>query len=333
MTNLVSIDNQQNNQNNLRSYSLEDLFVKFFSSIRISEETYRMYKYSLDCFFKWLKEKKVNTPAEEHIIKYLDSEHFNKNKSENSVNFGKPVTSATQAMYMAAIRRFFKWLNVKKVYPNITEGIEILKEKNDGGYTRKALQKHEVRLLLDTIDTTKITGIRDYAIISLMAGTGIREIEVYRSNIEDIKMSNSDIVNNKGNVLFFIQRKRKKQKEGFVVLTDNALPHIQNYLSYRKQIESSDPLFITHGNKSKGKRLSIKSIQDMIYERIKQAGIKRPGICGHSLRHFFGTQLIEKGVPIKKIQLAFGHSNQSTTEIYTKDIDRLTDPVEKQIEF
>lgn len=333
MTNLIPIDNQQNNQNDLRTYSLEDLFVKFFSSIRISEETYRMYKYSLDCFFKWLKDKKINTPTEEHIIEYIDSEHFNKNKSENSVNFGKPVASATQAMYMAAIRRFFKWLNVKKVYPNITDGIEVLKEKNDGGYTRKALQKHEVRLLLNTIDITKITGIRDYAIISLMAGTGIREIEVYRSNIEDIKMNNNDIINNKGNVLFFIQRKRKKQKEGYVVLTDNTLPPIQNYLSYRKQINPVDPLFVTHGNKSRGKRMSVKSIQDMIYTRIKQAGIKRPGICGHSLRHFFGTQLIERGVPIKKIQLAFGHSNQSTTEIYTKDIDRLTNPVEAQIEF
>ena len=71
----------------------------------------------------------------------------------------------------------------------------------------------------------------------------------------------------------------------------------------------------------------------MIYERMKQSGIKRPGICGHSIRHFFGTQLTEKGVPIKKIQLALGHSNQSTTEIYTKDIDRLTNPVEEQIEF
>lgn len=332
MTNLVPIDNQQNNQNDLRSYSLEDLFVKFFSSVRISKETYRMYKYSLNCFFGWLKDKKINTPTEEHIIEYIDSDYFNKNKSKNSVSFGKPVTSATQAMYMAAIRRFFKWLNTKKVYLNITEGIEILKERNEGGYARKALLKHEVRLLLDTIDTTKITGIRDYAIISLMAGTGIREIEVHRSNIEDIKIKGNDIINNKGNVLFFIQRKRKKQKEGFVVLTNNALPHIQNYLSYRKT-EPFDPLFVTHGNKSKNKRLSIKSIQDMLYERMKQSGIKRPGICGHSLRHFFGTQLMEKGVPIKKIQLAFGHSNQITTEIYTKDIDRLSDPVEKQIEF
>lgn len=333
MTNLIPIDNQQNNQNDLKSYSLEDLLLKFFNSIRISEETYRMYKYSLDCFFKWLKDKKINTPMEEHIIEYINSDHFNKNKSENSVNFSKPVASATQAMYMAAIRRFFKWLNAKKVYPNITEGIEVLKEKSDGGYTRKALQKHEVRLLLDTIDTAKITGIRDYAIISLMAGTGIREIEVHRSNIEDIKMSNDDITNNKGNVLFFIQRKRKQKKEGYVVLTNNALPYIQNYLSYRNQIEPSEPLFITHGNKSKGRRMSIKSIQDMIYERMKQSGIKRPGICGHSLRHFFGNQLTEKGVPIKKIQLALGHSNQATTEIYTKDIDRLTDPVEEQIEF
>ena len=332
MTNLIPIDNQQNNKNDLRSYSLEDLLLKFFSSIRISEETYRMYKYSLDCFFKWLKDENVNTPTEEHIIKYIDSDHFNKNKSENSVNFGKPVASATQAMYMAAIRRFFKWLNVKKVYPDITDGIEVLKEKSDGGYTRKALQKHEVRLLLDTIDATKITGIRDYAIISLMAGTGIREIEVHRSNIEDIKMNDNDIMNNKGNVLFFIQRKRKKQKEGYVVLTNNALPHIQNYLSYRK-VEPPDPLFITHGNKSKGKRMSIKSIQDMIYERMKQSGIKRPDTCGHSIRHFFGNQLTEKGVPIKKIQLALGHSNQATTEIYTKDIDRLTDPIERQIEF
>lgn len=333
MTNLIPIDTQRNNQNDLKSYSLEDLFVKFFSSIRISEETYRMYKYSLDCFFKWLKEKKINTPTEEHIIEYINSERFNKNKAENSVNFGKPVASATQAMYMAAIRRFFKWINIKKVYPDITDGIEILKEKSDGGYTRKALQKHEVRLLLDTIDTTKITGIRDYAIISLMAGTGIREVEVYRSNIEDIKMSDNDMANNKGNVLLAVQRKRKKKKEGYVVLTDNALPHIQNYLSCRKQIEPSDSLFVTHGNKSKNKRMSIKSIQDMIYERMKQSGIKRPGICGHSLRHFFGNQLTEKGVPIKKIQLALGHSNQATTEIYTKDIDRLTNPVEEQIEF
>lgn len=330
MTNLIPIDNQQNNQNNFRLYSLEDIFIKFFSSIRISQETYRMYKYSLECFFKWLQNKNITNPLEEHIIEYINSDHFNNNKLEYKK--GHKTTSATQALYMAAIRRFFKWLYDKKIYQNITNGIEILKERSEG-HVRKPLQKHEVRLLLDSINTVKITGLRDYAIISLMASTGIREIEVYRSNIEDIKMNKDDMINNKGKVLLFIQRKRKKQKEGYVVLTEKVLPHIHNYLSYRGQTEPSDSLFITHGNKSKGKRLSVKSIQDIIYERLKQAGIKRPGICGHSLRHFFGNQLAEKGVPIKKIQLAFGHASQATTEIYTKDIDRLSNPVEEQIEF
>lgn len=314
----------------LKQYTLEDILTKFFSSIRISQETYRMYSYSLNRFFGWLRNKGINNPIEEHIIEYINSDQFNNNQL--AYKKGHKTTSATQAMYMAAIRKFFKWLHSKKTYPNITEGIELLKERNEG-YIRKPLQKHEIRLLLDSINTAKITGLRDYAIIHLMASTGIREIEVNRNNIEDIKIDNNSIMNHRGKVLLFVQRKRKKQKEGYVVLTDKTLVHTQNYLSHRGQTMPTDPLFVTHGNKSKGKRLSVKSIQDMIYEKLKQAGIKRPGICGHSLRHFFGNQLTEKGVPIKKIQLALGHANQTTTEIYTKDIDRLSNPVEEQIEF
>jgi len=314
--------------------SLSDILDKFFLSINISEETKKMYRYSLNRFFVWLQSQNITNPSEEHLIQYINSDVFKENQLPYKKDSKTLTASATHATYLAAIKRFFKWLYTKKIYQNITDGIEIIKERDSNcGHVRKALQKHEVRLLLDSIDTTKINGLRDYAIITLMAGTGIREVEVYRSNIVDIKIDNNSITDNQGLVKFYIQRKRKKNKEGWVILTDKVLQAIQGYLAYRNQSLPSDPLFVTHGNKSRNKRMSIKSIQDMIYERIKKAGIKRPGICGHSLRHFFGTQLAEKGVPIKLIQLAFGHASQNTTEIYTRGIDRMKNPVEEMIEF
>lgn len=341
--NTITIPDSLNQHQELKQYSLSDILDKFFLSINISEETKKMYRYSLNRFFIWLQSQNITNPSEEHLIQYINSDIFKENQLPYKKDSKTPTASATHATYLAAIKRFFKWLYTKKIYQNITDGIEIIKERDSNcGHVRKALQKHEIRLLLDSIDMTKINGLRDYAIITLMAGTGIREVEVHRSNIEDVKMSSQDISDSLGKVKFYIQRKRKKTKEGWVILTDKVLQSIQNYLSHRSQSLPSDqlslhisscPLFVTHGNKSRNKRMSIKSIQDMIYERMKKAGIKRPGICGHSIRHFFGTQLAEKGVPIKQVQMALGHSSQNTTEIYTRGIDRLKHPVEEMIEF
>ncbi|MCR4291731.1 MAG: tyrosine-type recombinase/integrase [Candidatus Kuenenia sp.] len=208
-----------------------------------------------------------------------------------------------------------------------------MKSEDAGYYMRKPFTADDIRLLLDSFNTSRISGLRNFAIINLMARTGIREIEVHRANRGDIKDTDSDIQSNNGKILFYIQRKGKRAKEDFVILTKETYAAINEYLMWRNPIEASDPLFISHGNKKRGERLGIRTIQDMIYEQLKTTGLKKECLSGHSIRHFFATQLIEKNVNIEKIRIALGHKSIVTTSRYTKGIDRLSNPVEEQIEI
>lgn len=179
----------------------------------------------------------------------------------------------------------------------------------------KALEDKDLNRLLRT--AYKAGKKRNIAIMELMVGAGLRIGEVEALNIHDVK-----ITDRKGTVEI---RHGKGSKYRTVPLNKDVRKAIQDYLEEGRPDDDSPSLFISQ----KGGRLTSNAIWKVIKKYAKEAGL--PDITPHSLRHTFGTNLIRKhGVDIVTTATLMGHSNISTTAIYTKPNEQdMIDAVEK----
>ena len=148
-----------------RDYIIND----FFSFLDVSEKTIATYRRALKQFFRFLSNNNISSPTYDDILLF-------KKELEN-----KNCKSATIALYLASIRRFFSWCEQKKVYPNISVGVKA--PKQDRGHKRDFLGAKQLKLVLNTIDRSTLEGKRDYAIMVLMCVGGLRTIEISRANV------------------------------------------------------------------------------------------------------------------------------------------------------
>ena len=130
---------------------------------------------------------------------------------------------------------------------------------------------------MKSIDKTDLIGKRDFALIYLMLKCGLREIEVVRANIEDMRSRGNETV-------LYIQGKAWQTKNDFVIVLPEVNKAINEYLRHRKPKSQQEPLFTAIGNRSKG-RLSTRAIRERVNCYLSKAGIKRKSITTHSLRH------------------------------------------------
>jgi site-specific recombinase XerD len=159
-----------------------------------------------------------------------------------------------------------------------------------------------------------VKGLRDRAIIVLMALHGLRRVEVAR-------LSLSDLIEEKG--LFSLRVFGKGDKIRVIPLREDTTELLKRYLSALKKASIEPipddygvPLFVSL-RKEKGKRLTLQQINNIVDEAFKAAGLKRKGLSCHSLRHSFGTiAATKRGVPIPDLAAYMGHSNISTTSLY-----------------
>lgn len=157
------------------------------------------------------------------------------------------------------------------------------------------LTKDEMRKLLDAIENPK-----HKLLVEFMYAAGLRVSECVSLKMDDLDLSEKigKIKHGKGN------------KERYIILSDNLIQHLNDYL-YQKKDDSNYIFSI------KGKPITIRQAQKIVKESAKKAGIKKRVFC-HALRSSFATHLLEAGTDIRVIQELLGHSNLSTTQIYTK---------------
>lgn len=219
----------------------------------------------------------------------------------------KDYKSSTKKRKLITLKMFWNHLKFEhslslKEFPNI----EIRKESR----IPKTLSDLEIKQLIETLETnTPSTTIkqrdakRDKAIIEIMLALGLRISEVSNMNIQDY---------NDGHIIIH----GKNHKERLLFLTDNTSKSIlQDYLLIRKDYlpaTNEDAFFL---NKY-GNRISIYGISN-IFEKYKNLSEINHLSTPHYLRHSFATNLLNKGANLRDIQELLGHSNISTTEIYT----------------
>ena len=157
------------------------------------------------------------------------------------------------------------------------------------------LTKEEIKKLLNSVENPK-----HKLLIEFMYSSGLRVSECVSLKIDDLDFNEKigKIKHGKGN------------KERYIILSDNLLRHLNDYISQKK--DKSTYIFSI-----KGRPITIRQVQKVVKEAAKRAGIKKRVFC-HALRSSFATHLLEAGTDIRVIQELLGHSNLSTTQIYTK---------------
>ena len=144
---------------------------------------------------------------------------------------------------------------------------------------------------------------RDYAIITLFLNCGLRVSEMSGLNYTDIRNDNTLRVLGKGN------------KERIVYLNTACVDAIRDYMKVRpvEGVKDKTALFISRNRN----RMSVKTIQAMVYKYLEIIGLSAQGYSCHKLRHTAATLMYQNGVDVRVLKDVLGHENLATTEIYT----------------
>ena len=157
------------------------------------------------------------------------------------------------------------------------------------------LTKDEIKKLLNAVNNPK-----HRLLIEFMYSSGLRVSECVNLKIDDL-----DLTEKMGKI-----KHGKGNKERYIILSNNLIHHFNDYILKKK--DNSQNIFSVNG-----RPITVRQAQKVVRENAKKAGIKKRVFC-HALRSSFATHLLESGTDIRVIQELLGHSDLSTTQIYTK---------------
>ena len=295
--------------NNGETTEAKELVTLFLSSIDIKPRSIDTYRKALKQFFLYLDKKNIMAPTKEDIIAFkndLAAEH----------------EAATVSLYIIAVRQFFNRLYENGLYDNIAHGIK--GARTPKGFRKDTLTIEQIKRTLQGIDRSTLEGKRNFAIINLLVRTGLRTIELHRANIEDIRQE-------AGEALLYIQGKGRDSKDAFVLLTEEALRPIREYLTARNEKDTSRPLFVSHSRRNAGERLSEETISRIVKNALRAAGIDDRRLTAHSLRHTAITLSLLGGASLQEAQTMARHADINTTLIYAHNIQRIKQAPERKI--
>ena len=242
---------------------------------------------------------------------YLNKHHINSinNISSNNIkDFLKTRNdeeTTTIAHNLTVIKNFHKYLLKEKlVNEDVSEFIERPKLKKS---LPKALSPEDIDNLLDIKLNTSFD-YRNKAMLELMYGCGLRVSELINLEINDVDMINCLIrVSGKGN------------KERDIPLGEYSIYYLQEYIDRRDSLlkkRACNKLFLNNHGLGMTRQGFFKNLKSILEEK----GLN-PNISPHTLRHSFATHLLNRGADLRSIQEMLGHSDISTTKIYTKVSD------------
>lgn len=287
-----------------------DLVSEWLSSIEATDDTRKTYRRGLETFIAWLGERPASGSA---IRQWRDQ--LREAYSPETVN-----------TRLTALRSFYAWaLDAGRILANPAEGVKGAKRRGTNTtHKRDALTPSEVRALLEACDPGDPAGARDRAMISLAAYCGLRVIEIYRADIEDLgARGNREIL--------WIYGKGRPGRDEFTVLPEPALRDLRRWLGVRPGPPDQGPLFVSLSPRSLGERLSRRGIRGAIKTRMRAAGVI--GKSSHSLRHSAIMGVLRGGGSLRQAQALGRHADPKTTMIYVREFDRLKAPPEDLVSY
>ena len=269
---------------NLRSF-----FDYLYIEKGLSQNTVQAYETDILSFLNWLtKTPNINylNLKEDNINKYIAYLFKSKLKS-SSVN---RKISSLKSLYLYLIKK-----NILKNSP-ISQIITPKKEK----YLPSSMSEEEVDRLLKSPDPSNKTEKRDKAMIEMLYATGMRISELVNLKLTDVDMQRC-----------VAKVFGKGKKERLIPFGEAALEALSDYISDRDKSASKE-IFLSN----RGKKLSRVAFWQRIKIYLIRENLKN-SISPHTLRHAFATHLLNRGADLRSVQLLLGHSDLSTTQIYT----------------
>jgi site-specific recombinase XerD len=169
--------------------------------------------------------------------------------------------------------------------------------------------------LLGRVPQNTLSGMRDRAIVALMAIHGLRRVEVHRLN-------HSDFVFDGETSYLNVTGQANKMRR--VYLRPDTAQAIASYAKEKGEVglPTEGALFLAHGNRARGERLSRRGINLVVDLYLSETSLKRAGVSCQALRHTFGTLAVEGGAQLSALREAMGHSNIETTGMYARAVER-----------
>lgn len=226
----------------------------------------------------------------------------------------KAKTSISHAV--STLRRFFAYLaNHGEI---VADPMIHIDPPKTGQHLPQVLTTNEVDALLKVPDTAKPLGIRDRAMLEVMYATGLRVSELVNLTLDELHLE-----------MGLIQPLGKGDKERIIPIGDIAVEWLQRYLqTVRPKLlkdQHSQYVFLN----AHGHHLSRQGVWKNLKAMVKSAGITK-NVTPHTLRHSFATHILENGADLRVVQELLGHSDISTTQIYTHiSKQRLTEVYQK----
>ncbi|MBI2608103.1 MAG: site-specific tyrosine recombinase XerD [Deltaproteobacteria bacterium] len=249
-----------------------------------SRDLVHFHQYVLDKHKKWPLKREI-------IIQYLA--HL----------YDLGLSSKSVARHLSSLRSFFKFLSQEeKIKENPTCDIEMPKLQKT---LPSVLSEEEMKRLLEAPDGKTVLGIRDQAMLELLYATGMRVSELVSLSLHAFDMK-----------IGYLKVQGKGSKERLIPFGDIAKEKLEKYL------EESRPKLDKKNNQKdvflsrKGEKMSRQSFWLLLKKYTLKAGITKE-MSPHTLRHTFATHLLERGADLRVIQALLGHSDISSTQIYT----------------
>lgn len=269
-----------------------------------SSKTAENYTLYLERFVQFSSDITVEKITTETVRKYRL--WLNRYKNDN----GEGLSTITQSYHLIALRGFLSYLSKRDIGSLSPDKIELPK------VNRKQvtfLHYDEITRMLEVIPMDTDVGLRDRAIIELLFSSGLR--------VSELVALNRDHVNTKRRE-FMVRGKGQKDRPVFIGAS--TAEHVTEYLKTR--FDNLPPLFLSYSRNNSSsmggdyRRLSARSVQRIISRYARLAGITKH-VSPHTMRHSFATDLLMNGADIRSVQSMLGHSNISTTQVYTHVTD------------
>lgn len=276
------------NQNIIDSFT-DTLWMEY----GLSKNTLGSYKTDLAGFALWLEKKgaDLSTAQRSQLLDYL------------ARRVQKGSQPRTTARLLSTLRRFYQYLvREGKIEGDPSARIDAPKL---GRILPESLTEDEVEQLLEQPDSEDALGLRDRTMLEVLYATGLRVSELINLRIEQLNLRQGVVrVTGKGS------------KDRLVPMGDESISWIERYLGEARSVilagKQNDALFPTR----RGNAMTRQAFWYMIKRYAGKAGIKK-SLSPHTLRHAFATHLLNHGADLRVVQMLLGHSDLSTTQIYT----------------
>ncbi len=271
---------------------LIDQFIDYYwLSTGASKNTLAAYRSDLKIFNKWLAGKSFISVNSKHIQDYFSDRQKNN------------ISSSSQARILTCLHSFYQYLSANQLIKK--DPTEQLSQPKLEKKLPVFLNIQEVEKLLEAPSSSSLFGQRDRAMLELLYSCGLRVSELINLSYHNINLKEE-----------FIRIHGKGNKERVLPMGEVAIDYLMKYETNARPMllknGQSDSYFLSN----RGSSMSRQNFFYIIKAYANQVGIDKP-LSPHSLRHAFATHLVQKGADLRSVQLMLGHSDISSTQLYT----------------